>query len=233
MSIAPRIFRSLRSRVRRWLRDTPAARRVRERFFVGSKDYWEQRYAKGGLSGSGSYGRLACFKAEFLNGFVAEHGVRTVIELGCGDGNQLSLAEYPSYIGYDVSQTAIDLCEERFRGDSAKRFAVHDATKDPLPSQRADLTLSLDVIYHLVEDPVFDAYMRHLFALSKRFVIVYSSNVERSASSPHVRHRKFTDWVERQAPEWRLARHVPNRFPTSLQDGQETSHADFYVFERP
>ena len=232
MSIAPRIVRSVRSRVRRLLRDVPAARRVRERFFPGSGDYWEKRYAEGGLSGSGSYGRLARFKAELLNGFVAEHGVRSVIELGCGDGNQLSLAEYPSYVGYDVSSTAIRICEDKFRGDSTKRFVLHDATNDPLPSDRADLVLSLDVVYHLVEDPVFEAYMRHLFGLAERFVIVYSSNEDRAASSPHVRHRKFTAWIEREARGWRLREHVPNRYPTSLKDGEETSHADFYVFER-
>jgi hypothetical protein len=32
-----------------------------------SANYWERRYADGGTSGSGSYGRLAEFKATFLN----------------------------------------------------------------------------------------------------------------------------------------------------------------------
>lgn len=228
MSAASGLVRRLGRRIRR----SRGARWIRERFFPGSRDYWEQRYATGGLSGSGSYGRLAKFKAEFLNEFVARHEIRSVIELGCGDGNQLSLAEYPSYVGFDVSRTAVRICEERFRGDSTKRFVLHDATNDPLPSERADLALSLDVVYHLVEDEVFEAYMRHLFGLAERFVIVYSSNEERAATSPHVRHRRFTDWVEREASEWRLREHVPNRYPTSLKDGEETSHADFYVFER-
>ena len=33
---------------------------------------------------------LAAFKADFLNGFVIEKNVESVLELGCGDGNQLA-----------------------------------------------------------------------------------------------------------------------------------------------
>ena len=42
----------------------------------------------------------------------------------------------------------------------------------------ADLALSLDVIYHLTEDTVFEAYMRHLFAAGSRFVIIYATDRE-------------------------------------------------------
>lgn len=35
--------------------------------FPSSKEYWEQRYAGGGTSGAGSYGKLAEFKAEIIN----------------------------------------------------------------------------------------------------------------------------------------------------------------------
>src|SRR5512139_2970605 len=82
--------------------------------FSGSKDYWEERYRAGGNSGGGSYGRLAQFKADVLNGFVERHGVESVLELGCGDGHQLELARYPKYIGLDVSVTAIRQCAARF-----------------------------------------------------------------------------------------------------------------------
>ena len=84
----------------------PATHR-RPRHFPGSAAYWESRYAKGGSSGVGSYGRFAEFKAEVLNRFVATHSVQSVIEFGCGDGNQLALASYPWYLGYDVSATAV------------------------------------------------------------------------------------------------------------------------------
>ena len=67
--------------------------------FPGSAEYWENRYSAGGHSGVGSYGSFAEFKADVLNQFVSTNRVQTVVEFGCGDGNQLSLAKYPKYIG--------------------------------------------------------------------------------------------------------------------------------------
>ncbi len=200
--------------------------------FRGSQSYWEARYARGGDSGAGSYGLLAEFKAEFLNEFVRTHGVRSVVEIGCGDGNQLSLAEYPKYVGLDVSDSAVELCRDRFSGDPTKSFELV-SSKDTLPiSVRGDLALSLDVIYHLVEDVVFDAYMQDLFDSSERYVIVYSSNSEQTPASPHVRHREFTTWVANERPRWKLQQHVPNPYPYDYGNHNETSFSDFFVFAK-
>jgi hypothetical protein len=197
--------------------------------FTHSSDYWDERYRRGGNSGAGSYNRLALFKSEYLNQFVRANDIRSVIEHGSGDGAQLKLADYPDYVGVDVSERAIALCREIFSGDTSRRFL----TTAELPvGITADLTLSLDVIYHLVEDDVFDGYMRLLFDTATRFVIIYSSNFERAWSALHVRHRKFTVWVERNKPEWRLASQLPNRFPYDPRDPDHTSFADFYQFAR-
>src|SRR6185369_13409893 len=91
-----------------------ATRRVRQKQFGGSADYWERRYTEGGTSGAGSYHRLALFKAEVLNEFVARQGIRSVIEFGSGDGAQLELANYPRYVGVDVSKAAIETTRARF-----------------------------------------------------------------------------------------------------------------------
>ncbi len=80
----------------------------------------------GGTSGEGSHGDLATGKARFLNAFVKGNDVQAVIELGCGDGNQLPLAAYPQYIGLDVSKTAIELCKIRFACDPGKSFFLYD-----------------------------------------------------------------------------------------------------------
>lgn len=204
-------------------------RLLKRRRFVDSASYWEYRYRSGGNSGPGSYSRLAEFKAEILNAFVEQHDIATVVEFGCGDGNQLSLANYPNYVGYDVSDRAVNLCRARFSGDTTKTFRLvsqYDGTK-------SDLALSLDVIFHLVEDDIFDDYMRRLFDSSSRFVGVYSSNDERpqSKDSPHVRHRRFSGWIETHAPEWRLMKQVPNRYPDD-GDNRTSSFADFYFYRR-
>lgn len=194
--------------------------------FRGSGRYWEARYAAGGTSGAGSYGAQAEYKASFLNRFVADHAVQTVVELGCGDGSQLRLAEYPSYLGLDVSRTAIARCAELFRDDVSKSFLFYDPElfEDRAGFLRGDLALSLDVVYHLVEDEVFDRYMRQLTAAAERYVVVYATDADkRRATAPHVRHRKFTRWLEEHAADIRLSEQVPRPDP---------AYQDFFVFER-
>lgn len=197
--------------------------------FRSSGDYWQGRYAAGGNSGAGSYNHLAEFKAEVINGFVTTHGIADVVEFGCGDGNQLGYAVYPRYSGYDVSPQAVQICRQRFAGDRTREFFL----LQDYDQRQADLTLSLDVIYHLVEDPVYEDYMRRLFLAARRYVIVYSSDREQApaANSPHVRHRAFTKWVGQHCPDWTLMATIPNRFPYN-GDASVTTFADFYIYER-
>jgi hypothetical protein len=201
--------------------------------FPGSAGYWERRYRRGGSAGPGSQDRLAQFKADTLNRFVAEHEIQGVIEFGCGDGGQLALARYPHYIGLDVSATAIARCVERFAADSSKSFFRYDslAFHDPQRLFRAELALSLDVIYHLIEDAIFAHYLTHLFAAAERYVIIYSSNRER-AQTYHERSREFTRWIAQNIRGWQLQAEVRNPYPWDPNDAQRTSPADFFIYER-
>jgi len=197
--------------------------------FPGSEQYWIDRYKKGGNSGDGSYSKLAEFKAEIINHFVEENNITSVMEFGCGDGNQLTLAKYKRYIGFDVSPEAIKLCRSLFEKDASKEFFL---LKD-YAGQKAELTMSLDVIYHLIEDEVFHSYMNKLFDSSSRFTIIYASNKEENSSdgASHVKHRKFTDWIEKYRADWMLISHIPNRYPWK-GDTQTGSFSDFYVFKK-
>lgn len=204
--------------------------RARNLAFPGSASFWETVYRKGGTSGPGSYGRLARFKAEVLNEFVRTKNIRTVIEFGCGDGAQLRLAKYPEYAGVDVSRAAVERCSLLFGDDSSKRFFLAGALPKDLGT--FDLALSLDVIYHLVEDEVFEEYMRRLFSFSRRYVAIYASNYEARTEATHVRHRKFTTWITENARDWQPAGFVANRFPADPMQPEETSFADFHIFAR-
>lgn len=216
------------------LRLQSLARRAIERLrrssnFSTSASYWEDRYRQGGNSGSGSYNRLAEFKAEVLNKFVADNDIDSVIEFGSGDGAQLELARYPRYVGVDVSETIIAFTRKKFENDASMSFLLtSEVTKD----DRAQLALSLDVIYHLVEDAVYDQYMHRLFDAAERFVIVYSSNEDRECPDPHVRHRNFTRWVEIFKPEFEMIDTIGNPYPYSSANPDNTTFADFYIFVR-
>ena len=198
--------------------------------FPGSKKYWESRYVMGGTSGRGSYGKLAEFKAQVLNSFVKKYDIHSVIEFGCGEGNQLELVTYLKYIGLDVSETAAKICTERFKQDKTKNFFLYDPEcfddKDSL--FKAELALSLDVIFHLVEDRIFKLYMTHLFASSEKFVIIYSSDTDDNPTGlPHVRHRNFTKWIKENLSDWKFINKIDNKYPLELG-----SFADFYFYKK-
>lgn len=205
----------------------------KNRKFTASDDYWEERYSKGKNSGAGSYNELARFKAEVLNGFVQKQNIRSVIEFGCGDGNQLQLANYPKYIGLDVSKTTIQNCIGRFAGDPTKSFFLYNSHSfaDKHQVFRAELALSLDVIYHLIEDWVFEAYMSHLFGAAEKYVIIYSSNSD-SQQLFHVKQRKFTNWIDSNCPNWEFVEIIKNKYPYNPKDPSNTSFADFYVYRK-
>ena len=194
----------------------------------GSANYWESRYRAGGTSGSGSAGQVGGYKAAFLNEFVKTRRIGTVLELGCGDGRQLGLMTYSKYTGLDVSPLAVDRCRALHGTDESKAFGLLPEVRDL--STRAELTLSLDVIYHLVEDEVFELHVDQLFGASDRYVGVFSSNFERVVAA-HVRHREFLPEVLRRFPDFKLVESPANPYPLE-QFGREGTHASFFVFER-
>ena len=220
MRLSPRI-----DKIARWAKTAVG----RSPSFTSSERYWEDRYHRGGNSGSGTYGRLAAFKAATLNEFIAANDIRSVIEFGSGDGALLGLTNYPHYTGVDVSSSILEATRAKFADDSSKRFIHTDNLTD---EHTADLALSLDVIYHLVEDEVFETYMQRLFSAAIRFVIIYSSDVDKGSHSPHVRQRQFTKWVKANRSDFTMSRKIPNPYPYSEKEPEETTWSDFYIYQR-
>lgn len=198
-----------------------------------SAAYWETRYRAGGTSGSGSYGPLAESKARILNTFVREHAIGTVIEFGCGDGNQLSLADYPLYTGLDVSPRAIAMCGERFQKDPSKSFLLYSplAFQDPRGLLKAELALSLDVLFHLVERDVYEKYLVDLFGTAERYVVIYSSNFDHPPFNRHELRRSFTRDVRRLAPSWELWAVRGNDHPPRNLADNGGSLCEFYFYK--
>lgn len=226
--------------MRNFLKNTPLLGNVLVAFvnyfrkpqgFLGSVKYWENRYANGGTSGSGSYGRLALYKAEILNNFVAQHSIKSIVEFGCGDGHQLSLAKYPSYRGLDVSLTALEICRSKFLGDVSKSFFLYDRNYKLDEWAQEELSLSLDVIYHLVENSVYERYMRDLFSSASRFVIIYASDLE-GVQKYHERTRNFSLWIEQNIIGWVLDHCIVNPYPYDVANPDNTSQSNFYIYRK-
>lgn len=196
--------------------------------FGGSRNYWESRYGFGGDSGAGSQGEAAIYKANVINSFIGLRGVKSVIEFGCGDGRQLLLSAYPRYVGVDVSVRAVQMCEERFASDPSKRFEVLDLYN----GETAELSLSLDVIYHLVEDQVYRNHLDQLFRAATRYVVIYSTSAEHKMSSMrHVRHRKIEDYIMATYPHFKRMVADESALPPPVERSR-AGYTRFFLFER-
>jgi len=192
--------------------------------FFSSARYWQHRYKSGRTSGAGSRGANAEYKAAFINDFIRSHRIETAIEFGFGDGVQLEMCEYPDYLGFEVSRTAIQQRRKQFRGNANRRFKH----LSDYAGETADLTVSLDVVYHLVEQAAYEDHLTKLFDASNHCVLIFSTSFDCTApSARHAKHRNCLAWIEENRPDWRQI-----RTEATQVDRPDTS-ADFFVFERP
>lgn len=185
--------------------------------------YWETRYAEGGDSGPGSQGDAARDKALFVNDFIQAHSVHSVIDWGCGDGQQLERLLVPSnYVGVEVSPTALQRCIAREDNRRLSFVLAGPLFPSSVFYDRFDLALCLDVLFHLPSDADYLPFLRHVFASSTRLVCAHTTNIEIEPSRAHVRHRRVTDDVRLHFPEWELV---------YMRDA-DAAEPDFFVWAR-
>jgi len=163
-----------------------------------SAEYWRRRYESGGNSGAGSYGALADFKATALNEFVAKEKIKSAIEYGSGDGNQLSLLLISEYIGLDVSTKVIEVLRDRYSSDLTKSFKEYNPDNFTADSSTvAEIALSMDVILHLTEDERYEKYMNNLILSSSEYVGIFNTatDVQLEKMAEHNRYRDHRNWL--------------------------------------
>jgi SAM-dependent methyltransferase len=110
--------------------------------------------ATGFYSGAGSRGPAAEQYCNAVIEFIREHGVRSVLDLGCGDfavGRRIVEASGIDYTGIDVVPELIERHQHAIR-DPRVSFRCADITCDPLPE--ADLYLIRQVLQHLSNDEI-------------------------------------------------------------------------------
>ena len=198
--------------------------------YPGDKKYWEKRYRDGGTSGAGSYGRLADFKSEIVNDLIQRFDIGSIIDLGCGDGNQISLfSKHIRYSGYDVSQTAIEMCRDRFK--QRDHWTFHWYSGEHIREETAVASLSMDVLFHLTSIGSFRNYLELLFNCAEKYVIIYSSN-QVGEDSQHVKERNILSLIQKYIDDWTLQQMIENPFPWDPQFPETTSRSNFFIFHR-
>ncbi|GAB3743953.1 class I SAM-dependent methyltransferase [Amycolatopsis oliviviridis] len=101
------------------------------------------------VSGPGSESAQTRELRERLPVLLERFGVRTLLDLPCGDFGWLSEVELDldRYIGADIVTELVESNAARFRDDPVREFRGLDLTGDPLPT--ADLVLCRDCLVHL------------------------------------------------------------------------------------
>lgn len=154
--------------------------------------YWDYRYKTGGNSGKGSYSTSAELKGNFVSKVIENYNIYTINDLGHGDGNQLKYFKGNfKYFGFDISETIRKKVESEFR-ENDKVVIVDSATE----LIKADLCLSLDVLYHITDIEEWKEYIGTLFNLGE-FVLIYAQDSHPTIKEdPHVVSRPFTSYIQ-------------------------------------
>ena len=82
------------------------------------------------------------------------------------------------------------------------------------------------------EEKVFFDHMSILFAAGTEYVIIYSSNDDLvlEGQNPHVKHRMFSKWIEKNTPSWKLVKEIENQYPFA-GNYTEGTLSDFYIYQ--
>lgn len=115
------------------------------------------------------------------------------------------------------------------RGDASKLFLL----LDDYAGQTADLSLSLDVLFHLVEDGVYFDYLDRLFKAGRRFVVVYATSVGNAPRTlRHVRHRPVESDIATRFPDFARLTDLEAMLPAPPRAQGEGGYTRFFIYQR-
>jgi hypothetical protein len=131
---------------------------------------------KPGAPGADSTNKNTVAYREFLQKFLIDHEIKTVLDVGCGDWNFSRLLDWSGikYVGIDVSDLALERAEE-FSSDNIKFYEL-DAISCDLPD--ADLVILKDVIQYWSNNEILE-FLPKLKKFKK--VLVVGSMLENDA----------------------------------------------------
>ena len=120
-----------------------------ERAFIAAYEdpiYWGKEYK--GTSGSGSSLKNAKPYVDFLQKFIKEHKIQSVVDAGCGDWQFSRHIDWSGieYVGFDIVPKVIRANQKKYRTPNIHFFKADFTTMNFSP---ADLLVCKDVLQHL------------------------------------------------------------------------------------
>ena len=109
--------------------------------------FWGRAEDGRGTSGTGSTKEITKEYRTYLEEFIKSHGVKSVVDAGCGDWEFSSAVDWnhARYLGIDISSTVVAAVKKKYESKTVK-FKVGDVTQSLPP---ADLLICKDVLQHL------------------------------------------------------------------------------------
>jgi SAM-dependent methyltransferase len=134
---------------------TAFAEKSNEEIFTDIYDNktWGQNQQGQGHSGEGSTIAATHIYRVFLQEFLKEHSIRSVVDVGCGDWEFSKKINWEGiyYQGFDVVKAVIQNNQQIYASDTIQ-FTYADATTIELPE--ADLLICKDVLQHLPNEDI-------------------------------------------------------------------------------
>ena len=207
------------------------------------RDAFERIYATNQWtygSGEGSLPPHNRVYARFLEDFIRTRGVRSVLDMGCGDWQFSRLIDWGGarYLGLDVVESVVQTNKERFERPGVE-FRRYSGDPGDLPG--ADLLIAKDVVQHWSNAsiqrwlPVIQNYRWALITncVSPRRPFTRNTNIADGGFRPldlrkapfHLRAKKVLTFTNHRAG---LARLMPPKFKkmTLLVENPDAPRAD-------
>jgi predicted TPR repeat methyltransferase len=173
-------------------------------------------------SGSGSRGELARFKIDYINSFIKENNIKSMIDFGCGDLQVSSQFEIDDYLGVDiVAHTHPSLIKSKNYNTTISRF------DDFLREEKAELCTCLDVLYHILHDELeyLNDTIRNILEHSTKYVIIYAQDSNNSSYNNWRGHMHNSPW--RQIIEKENVKLISEQ-----KEPMPGSSARFFIYEK-
>jgi 2-polyprenyl-3-methyl-5-hydroxy-6-metoxy-1,4-benzoquinol methylase len=132
--------------------------------------YWNNRYAAFPELGSGigSRGKTLKYKQALLKDPVAPFIEDTVLEVGCGDLETSKDFKFKNYIGYDLSEAALQMARQKCPDWEFVQGSLYPHNEN----RKADLVICLDVLIHQKKREDYHGLLSALVWAAKKRLIV-------------------------------------------------------------
>ena len=170
---------------------------IKRRLF-DNRAHWNERYATNIElgSGHGSRGEIRDYKRDIIAGAMRDHGLTSVIDLGCGDIEIIRELDIPRYRGIDLSDVVVKR-NHTLRPDWT--FEAGDITTADTSGDWG-LTLCLDVLIHQNRRKAYDGIITTIRRINSPVVLI--SGYETAPSGWNVFfHEKLSDTLARDLPD--------------------------------